>query len=151
MRAAFYKSTRPGIAGLYNRLVRWWSGSQYSHVELVFSDGYSASASWMDGGVRFKRIDYMAAHWDFVDLPADLEAGARAWFRKHDHKPYDILGNVGFVWRPIRGKEGAFFCSEACAAALGIPEPWRFDPGTLSLILSYLHRNEAELVASQKT
>lgn len=136
--AAFYRSTRPGFAGLYNRLVRWWSGSQYSHCELVFSDGYSASASFMDGGVRIKKIDYNPAHWDFVELPDELEQAARAWFRRNDRKPYDILGNVGFVWRPIRGADGAFFCSEACAAALGIPDPFRYDPGTLHGILFYM-------------
>jgi hypothetical protein len=138
MRAAFYRSTRPGIAGLYNRLVRWWSGSNYSHCELVFSDGYSASASFMDRGVRLKKIDYEPANWDFIDLPGELEAAARAWFRKNEGKPYDLLGNIGFLWRPIRGDDGAFFCSEAIAAALGIPDPFRYDPGTLRLILQYL-------------
>ena len=140
-RAAFYRSVHPGLPGLYNRVVRWWSSGLYSHCELVFSDGYSASASWMDGGVRLKKIDYDPVHWDFIDLPGHLEADARAWFRQHDRKPYDLLGNLGFVWRPVHGEEGAFFCSEACAAALGIPEAWRYSPNALASALTLFTRS----------
>jgi len=32
----------------------------------------------MDGGVRFKRIDYDPDHWDFIELPDHLEPAARA-------------------------------------------------------------------------
>lgn len=127
-RAAFYKSTRPGLAGLYNRLVRWWCSGPYSHVELIFSDGTAASASFADGGVRFKRINFSLERWDFVDLPSCMEPAARAWFAANDGKRYDVLGNIGFAWRPIRGDHGAFFCSEAVLAALGVREPWRYDP-----------------------
>jgi hypothetical protein len=139
MRATFYKATRPGLAGLYNRIVRWWISGPYSHVELIFSDGMAASASFMDGGVRFKQIDFDPEHWDFVDLPAELEPAARAWFVANEGKPYDLLGNVGFVWRPIRGRTGAYFCDEAMLAALGVQDPWRFDPCgayTIALLLN---------------
>ena len=50
--AAFYQGTRPGLPGLYNRLVRWLDRGEFSHCELVFGDGMSASASFMDHGVR---------------------------------------------------------------------------------------------------
>lgn len=45
MIAAFYKSTRPGWTGLYNRIIRWWERGDYSHCELIFSDGLAASSS----------------------------------------------------------------------------------------------------------
>lgn len=138
MRAAFYKSNRPGLHGLYNRAVRLWCSGPYSHCELVFSDGMSASASFADCGVRFKRIEFDPEKWDFVDLPDHLEPAARDWFAKHEGKPYDLLGNFGFLWRPIRGEEGAFFCSEAVMAALGAQEPWRFDPCAARSILSLI-------------
>ncbi|WP_434033602.1 hypothetical protein [Cupriavidus sp. a3] len=136
MRAAFYRGTRPGMAGLYNRLVRWWCRSPYSHCELIFSDGMAASASYMDGGVRFKAIEFDADRWDIVDLPDDGEAAARAWFVNQIGAPYDLLGNVGFVWRPIADARRAWFCSEAVAAALGYTEPWRYDPATLASVLT---------------
>lgn len=138
MRAAFYRGTRPGIAGLYNRAVRLWTRSPYSHVELIFSDGVAASASYMDGGVRFKDIDFNADRWDFIDLPGADEDAARAWFVAHDGDRYDLLGNVGFLFRPITGERRAWFCSEAAAAALGIPDPFRYDPATLASTLSRL-------------
>lgn len=140
MRAAFYKGTHSGAAGLYNRLVRWWCSGPYSHVELVFSDGMAASASYMDGGVRFKQIDFDPAKWDFVDLPDHLESPARQWFKDHEGAPYDLLGNLGFLWRPIRGDKDAFFCDEAFLAAIGVHEPWRFDPCGAYAIALLLNR-----------
>ena len=139
-RAAFYKSTRPGLAGLYNRLVRWWCAGPYSHVELIFSDGMAASASFADGGVRFKRIDFDPERWDFIELPSHLEPAARAWFVGNVSRRYDLLGNLGFAWRPVCGEEGAFFCSEACAAAVGIPAAWRYDPNALASALTIFTR-----------
>lgn len=136
MRAAFYKGTRPGIAGLYNRLVRGWCRSPYSHCELIFADGMAASSSYADGGVRFKAIDFSVDRWDFIDLPGADEAAARAWFIGQVGRPYDLLGNLGFLWRPIVGARRAWFCSEALAAALGYPEPWRYDPATLASVLN---------------
>lgn len=136
MRAAFYKGTRPGVAGFYNRLVRWWTRSPYSHVELIVSSGRSWSASFEDSGVRSKPIDFDPSHWDFVELPAELEASAEAWFKAHRGGKYDILGNVRFVIGPIRDGKKRWFCSEAVAAALGLPNPWRYDPGTLASALT---------------
>ena len=78
MKAAFYKATRPGLQGLYSRAARAVDRGPYSHCELVFSDGLSGSASYIDGGVRLKRIDFDPEHWDFIELPAHLEPAARA-------------------------------------------------------------------------
>lgn len=130
-RAAFYKGTRPGLAGLYNRGVRAKERGPYSHCELVFSGGLSASSSFSDGGVRFKLIEYDPARWDFVALPQHLEAPAREYFVAHEGESYDLMGNVyqlfGFV-PPASRKQ---FCSEACGAALGLPDAWRFGPNAL--------------------
>jgi hypothetical protein len=140
LRAAFYKGTRPGIPGLYNHAVRKWTRSNYSHVELAFSTGHAASASFEDGGVRFKTIDFDPDRWDFVDLPAHLERDAFVWFEAHRGQPYDLLGNVQFVLAPVKHDKRRWFCSEAVAAALGLPDPWRYDPGTLASALSLYTR-----------
>jgi len=89
-RAAFYRGTRPGVAGVYSRGVRLVDRGPYSHCELIFSDGMAASASWMDGGVRFKRIDFDPEHWDFIDIPQEKEALARQWFEKHKGRELNI-------------------------------------------------------------
>lgn len=135
MKIAFYKSTKSGLAGLYNRGVRIITKGHYSHCEIIFSDGMSASASFADGGVRFKAIDYDPAKWDIFQLPEHLEVGARKWFSEHEGEKYDVLGNVHFLM-PIFGDEKEkWCCSEACGAALGIAEPWRFHPNSLAAML----------------
>ena len=143
MKAAFYSGTRPGLQGLYSRAVRWIDRGPYSHCELVFSDGLSASASWMDGGVRFKRIGYNPAHWDFIDLPDAAEPFARDWFRANEGAPYDLMGNVRFVLPWLSDSEKGWFCSEAMAAALKIKEPWRFGPNGLAALLLTVHQQPA--------
>jgi len=135
-RACFYKGTRPGLPGVYNRGVRAWTHSKYSHVELQFSDGESWSSSYEDGGVREKQIQYSPENWDFIDLPDWMEPHAKRWFEAHKDWDYDLLGNVHFVFFFVRGASRKVFCSEAVAEALGIPEGYRFDPGTLYAVLS---------------
>ncbi|MRW86774.1 hypothetical protein GJ698_22135 [Pseudoduganella sp. FT26W] len=135
---AFYKGTRPGLSGIYSRAVRGWEGGRYSHCELVFSDGVSASASFVDGGVRFKRIEYDPANWEYLPLPAALEGEARQWFAEHEGEAYDILGNVHFVIGFVPQARRKKFCSEAVGAALGVPDAWRFGPNALSALLLYL-------------
>lgn len=140
-RAAFYKGTRPGVAGVYNRGVRWVDRGPYSHCELVFSDGMAASASWMDGGVRFKRIDFDPEHWDFIDLPQEKEAAARQWFEKHKGEKYDLAGNIHFVLGPVPDARSKWFCSEAAMAALGFTDPWRYGPNGSANILRDMKDN----------
>lgn len=137
MRAAFYKGTRPGLQGIYSRAVRLIDCGPYSHVELVFSDGLSASASYIDGGVRFKDVDYSKHpdHWDFMTLPDELEDCARDWFERNLGAPYDLMGNVRFVVPLLPDSETGFFCSEAMAAALKLREPWRLGPNGLAAVL----------------
>ena len=139
-RAAFYKGVHAGIPGIYNRGVRWWTRSVYSHVELVFSSGHCASSSYMDGGVRFKVIDFDPDLWEFVELPKCLEKAAFQWFIDHRGQPYDLLGNLHFVVAPVGDNKRKWFCSEAVAAALGILDSSRYDPGTLHSTLRFANQ-----------
>lgn len=134
MKIAFYKGTRPFPQSLFTQAVRWWTGGAYSHCEIVFSDGISASSSFIDGGVRFKSIDY-DDHWDFLELHQN-EIDVRKWFRAHEREKYDVLNLFGFIWRRKDGSRKKWTCSEACASALGLEEPWRYDPNSLYCILS---------------
>ena len=97
MKAAFYKATRPGLPGVFNRLGRWLDFGPYSHTELVMSNGISWSASFEDGGVRGKRIDYNPARWDFIEIPKHFERAALEWYRSHNELPYDVWGNIRFL------------------------------------------------------
>lgn len=137
-RVAMYKGTRPGLPGIYNRLVRWWTRSPYSHCELVFSTGHAASASFMDKGVQIRVIDFDPKRWDFIALPKDLEKTAFEWFEAHRNQPYDVLGNVQFIVARVADDKRKWFCSESIAAALGLADPWRYDPATLASVLPRL-------------
>lgn len=142
LRAAFFKGTRPGIPGLYNRLGRYLDGrGQYSHSELILADGNSASSSFEDKGVRIKKIGYSSVDsWDFVELPRQWEPCARAWYERHRGAPYDLVGQIkfglGFV--QVHDVDG-WFCSESNVAALapwlGRPQPHRYGPNGLYELL----------------
>lgn len=138
MKAAFYKGTQPGFLGWYNRLIRWWTKSPYSHCELVFSNGLSGSSSFMDDGVRFKYIHFDPTKWDLIDLPDHLESAAKGWFLDHLGEDYDLRGVLHFVWGPARQGKREATCGEALMAALGFNEPWRFTPAAAHAVLSRL-------------
>lgn len=136
MQGAFYK----GRKRLFNRITAWWLRGDYSHVELIMgtdANGLAicASSSMMDGGVRIKHMRLDPAHWDIV--PVDASTGqAWSWLLDHEGERYDYLGLIGFIVRAIGHDKSRWVCSEAVAAMLGIPEPWRFDPCSLHAALS---------------
>ncbi len=140
MKLMFFKGIHPGLAGIYSHGVRIITKSIYSHVELLFDDGGSASSSYLDGGVRYKTVDYsVASDWDCIELPSALyETAARAWFDAHKGQGYDLLGNLHFVISVVGDEKSKWFCSEAVGAALGLPNSWRFDPGTLYQAVSWM-------------
>lgn len=140
MQAAFYKGTRPGLNGMYSRAVRLVDRGPYSHCEVVFSKGLSGSASWVDGGVRLKSIDYRQhpENWDFFPLPGHLEAKVWEWFCTHAGEGYDLPGNLRFVSWMVRESPSNWFCSEAYCTSLGIPEPWRFGPNGAASLTRFL-------------
>ena len=137
-RIAFYRGTRPGIAGLYNRLGKWLDHGPYSHCELVFSDGMSGSASFMDHGVRIKYIGYTSGDWDFVEIPERYEPVARRWFISERGKAYDLMGNINAAFGFVPHSRDKWFCSEAIAASLKLNDPWRYKPNGLAAVLKEL-------------
>ena len=131
MKVAFYKHNKH----LFNRLVAWWTKGQYSHVELVFSDGLSASSSHSDGGVRFKKIIFRPERWDVFELKGFKEEEVRKRFEERLNHGYDYAGNFGFVYGPKKDNKEREFCSEIVMRVLGFKEPWRFCPNTCFAVL----------------
>ena len=165
MLLAFYKSTRPGLQGVANRVIRLRLRSIYSHCEVVFEpqdgvghlmpDGscepgpagelwcassvaaealpaHSPRRAGKTGGVRFKRIALNPDHWDTRQVACSPSEAAQ-WFKAHEGELYDWQLILGFVSWAIPQKARRWTCSEACAAALAVPEgdAWRFDPANL--------------------
>ena len=67
IKVAFYK----GRGDLFNKIVRWWTKSPYSHTELILPDG----VTWIRIGPfslsklsAIKRENWEPQNWDFVTL-----------------------------------------------------------------------------------
>lgn len=121
-----------------------------SHTEIMLggtpSDASIGSSSLVDdlgrgqGGVRTKHgVALKAANWRAMYVPDTLErhtTAARIWFAEHDGLPYDPRGAAGSVGQAlVQQRDDTFFCSEACAAAMGIPDAHMLNPAALWTIL----------------
>lgn len=167
MKAGFYTGTRPGLIGLGNQAIRLRLKGNASHCEAVFQPGdgvdhlmpdrtcepvddalWCASAvgaermpAWSPrrpgrlGGVRFKRI-VLDEHWELLDPLCDPLPVAQRFFDMQGAL-YDWQYIFGFVAWPIPQRDEREACSESLAAALGFPQPWRFDPMALKCALTW--------------
>tara|TARA_R100000789_G_scaffold79866_1_gene75154 strand:+ start:170 stop:637 length:468 start_codon:yes stop_codon:yes gene_type:complete len=124
-------------------LIRSVTGGIYSHVELISGTALLGqfsvclSASGRDGGVRQKHILLAADSWDLVLLPMDAEAPCQ-FIRDHLGARYDYAGlMLSQVLAFGRHNPDQWFCSEICAAALGLPNPQRVSPQFLFDVVTW--------------
>jgi uncharacterized protein YycO len=140
-KAAFFVGTSPGLGAILDWAIRADTHGRFTHCELVFSDGRSAS-SVPGTGVRFTTpgsIDFTdTTQWEMMDLTGLDEQAAIDWFTANEGKGYDFLGDAAFVLGILGHGKKDDFCSEACAYALGFTEGWRFDPNCLNVVLKRL-------------
>lgn len=127
IRVAFYKAR----GNLFDRLIRLWTGSPYSHCELVLGARWITSSP-RDGGVREAQIEPDPQTWDFLDVPEADPERIEALFQAERGAGYDWLGIAFSQVLPL-GLESRrrWFCSEFCAQALGLAHPARWSPGGL--------------------
>jgi hypothetical protein len=117
-----------GKGRLFNAAVRAWTGSQYSHCELVVGD-WCYSSSLMDGGVRRKKIDLLDGKWNLFDLPGVSAESVEDYFLVTDHHRYGLLSLLtSQIFNRGQSMREAQFCSEWCANALGIPRGVIYSP-----------------------
>ena len=132
---AWYK---PDIAAAHfaDWAVRLLTRSPYSHCELAVPrddeqyDCYSSSIR--DGGVRVKTMPLPLSKWDLTPIrQANAYAELASHFAATRGQAYDWPGALGIVL-PTRQHAQKWFCSEWCAAALGLPDPARYSPAALA-------------------
>lgn len=161
MKLASYKSTRPGIMGLGNILIRLRLRGIYSHSEIVFEPGDGVDHLMPDGTCE---PDADGALWcvsstGLERIPAwsHRRAGKRGgvrfkrivlsdkwtldavsspehaakWAVLNQGTLYDWQLILGFLAWLIPHKTSRVMCSEACAEMLGFDDAWRFDPCVL--------------------
>ena len=150
---ALYKGRRDGIgwrvwaARFTDGLTRVLTRGRYSHCEIAVREHTQASvytcysASIRDGGVRCKVMPLPESKWDLIPLPSTPEAHEqlqRVWTAT-EGQGYDLRGALGIAFG-LRHNSRRWFCSEWCAAALGLPAGWRWSPNDLAAIVSVLKR-----------
>jgi len=131
IKVAFY--TGPGR--LIDKLIRWWTNSEYSHCEILFSNGEMFSADAWSNSTRFTS-QFNPDHWEFIELRAkeSVEASLYSWCLDRAGKKYDWLGVIGFVLPQISQNKKRWFCSEICGA--GLQYFGKFPAGTKTSKLS---------------
>ena len=93
MMLAFYKAEH---GTKIDKIVAAAIESEYSHVELVFSDGICFSASPRDKGVRFKTINLDNGKWDLYKIDKQFyEEMLKKQVKRFEGQPYDTLGAIG--------------------------------------------------------
>ena len=135
-----------------DKFIRAWTGEAYSHSELLI-DGVCYSSSGRDKGVRRKEMDLPLDKWDIIPLPWANAENALAYFqttRKHRYGYFRILltqffnlgSNDTFLGRVSRvlGMKPSPFCSDWIAAALGLPDPGIYNPGSLDALCKWVNR-----------
>lgn len=143
-RVAFYR----GPGSVVHKIIKWWTGSSYSHVELVLPDDARVGIRpWKEGVVKcWKEVEDDLEHWDFVAIPAtsDQFAKINEFFEDTHGQPYDWFGVLASHLTPFRLKHvGRWYCSEWVARALHvagieeIPHHHERNPG---LLYRFLHR-----------
>lgn len=125
---AMYK--QPGL--FFDKVVRWKTNSLYSHCELVIGD-WCYSSSPRDGGVRKTKIDL--SNWDVLNLHVEDQKvqDILKFYSQTEGLPYNywgILFNQTLRINEFKNR-GSYFCSEWCAAALGVPNPSTYSPQKL--------------------
>ena len=136
MKVIFFKGKVTG--DWIDSLISWWTRGPYAHCEIMFGDDPSeqvqTGSAQRGNGVYLMERKLDPEDWDIMDIPFGSEEVALQWFKSHLGLNYDYLGLLGLL-SPVGNEYNHWFCSEACAAALGIPEPWRLDPNRLALML----------------
>ena len=114
---AFYKVPNNPSAQWDDKLIAWWTGSNYSHCELIV-DGYWYSSSPRDGKVRKRWINPKDEHWEYVDIEID-EVWFYNFFKDNEGKDYDWK-NIFFTQIIPLGLQNPnkWICSEFVGTAI---------------------------------
>jgi len=107
-------STEPGIE---SRLIRWFTWSDWSHVDFVLANGKFLGAR-LDGGVRIRPHDYLTpSKYRYAYVEVADPRKVYGWATSQIGKKYDWRAIVGFLPRASWQDPGRWFCSELFAAA----------------------------------
>lgn len=127
IKVAFYK----GSGGLIHKIVRWWTKSKYSHVELIMPDDktWVSISPFLSSRVTSKKIEtkFNDAEWDVLTFALSFREPVEAYQLRQLHKfinrtegmKYDWFGMLISNFSPFLIKHRhKWYCSEWIAHAL---------------------------------
>ena len=125
---AFYK----GDGLLRDKFIRWWTGSIYSHVEIIMPNGTMAGISPpIYPRVRRKGSDDLDFNeWDFIKIPVTEEQvdAIKKFIDSTRGQGYDWIGMLASHVTPFKVRfPNKWYCSEWVAYALSVAKiiTWR--------------------------
>jgi len=145
MHLAFYR----GPGDMITHAIRHITHGPYSHVELLFPNGwcFSASGHLGNAGVRWDRKDSMD-EWDLVPLPGVTDRQVKAAIQYSNEMTclkFDWAGMAGFVFPWIEDNPCQWYCSEICLAIMQdcfgmfVGKCRKIDPNTLYTLVQSLN------------
>ena len=120
IRVAFYR----GEGLRRDRLVRWWTGSPYSHVELIMPNGMMAGITPENSKVRWKSpLELNEKDWDFIEISITESqlSSLRNFIESTKGQGYDWIGMIASHLTPLKVRlPNKWYCSEWVAYALSV-------------------------------
>ena len=118
---AFYK----GEGLRRDRFVRWWTRSQYSHVELVMPNGTMAGIRPPEDPIVRRRslLGIKEDDWDFIEISVTEKQlrKIRKFIESTKGQGYDWLGMIASHLTPCKVKlPNKWYCSEWVLYALTV-------------------------------
>jgi hypothetical protein len=117
---------------LFHYAVQLMTFSEYSHVEILIGE-YVYSSSIDNGGVRKKKVDLDKPGWIVIPAPWIDENRVLSFFEETEDRPYgwtDLFVHQ-VLHLPTSKNDRGYFCSEWCAAALGVDNAYVKTPKDL--------------------
>jgi len=148
IKVAFYKGASNANGSFFSKLISFWTKSKYTHTELILSDGYMYSSSYVENCVRKKKHKFNTEKWDYLNIEISNEKNILEFFEMTKGSKYDKIGILGFII-PLKDRTKEWFCSEWVSNALKISsikelfnqEPSKISPGKLFKILNNKEKN----------
>lgn len=143
----FFRPERPNW---FQRLIRWRTLGEYSHVAVAFSTDSGWFEVWeaREGGIRMSM--YKALPGEPVPFTCTKEQRdlIRRWWERHDGAPYDAVGLIELATGKRSSRKEAWFCSEAATASLQQTGAFLFaDPSIVSPVtLWYMVKAREEAI-----
>lgn len=111
--------------GFVSGFIKFWTWSDWSHVEIWTPTGWLGARS--SGGVQIRPWDYTTVVKEdirTITLDPDTEVKLMNWFNAQIGKSYDYTALIGMPFRRDWHEDDKWFCSELVAAgfeAVGVP------------------------------